>query len=291
VQSQPTSRKILSVGKTGDQKQQILEVLKKARGAAMSLSDIAIQVRAKPQQVLTLLGQLKGEVECVSRATMESTASMKWEDVDSKWKLAGVAAKAQVKWPPRPGSVPFGSESRASLEERLKKGKLSQDRVALAAWLGHEGALPLSKGGPPADLSLFFLGLSRWKEEVRIRGLAAAAEKALAVFEAARPGDARPRKAVEAVFAWTKKSAAVGVARGTALGAEEAAKEAPEGAPRAAASAAFRLGILASAIEEKRAVDAIEVLVSEVVSELIAALPETDLRAAVAGELGAWSLA
>src|SRR2546423_6846175 len=104
----------------------------------MALSEIAMRVQLAPQQVLTLLGQLKGEVECASRATMESNVSMKWEDVDSKWRIAGAGpAKAPVKWPPRPGSVPFGSETVAQLEERLRKGKLARDRVVLAAWLGH----------------------------------------------------------------------------------------------------------------------------------------------------------
>src|SRR5271167_3683493 len=116
----------------------------------MSLSDIALQVGLPAKQILTLLGQLQGTVECVSKATMESTVSMKWEDVDSKWRIAGDAAtKAPIKWPPRPGSVPFGSETQAQLEERVAKGKLTLDRVVLAAWLGHEGARAMLGGKAP----------------------------------------------------------------------------------------------------------------------------------------------
>jgi len=282
------------VSKAGDQKQRILEVLKKARGAAVSLSDIALHARLPAQQVLTLLGQLKGEVECVSRATMESTVSMKWEDVDSKWKIKGGPAKAPVKWPPRPGTVPFGSETAAQLEERVKRGKLAQDRVTLAAWLGHEGAREVlgAKAPAPVELPAFLAGLSRWKEAVRVRGLAAAVLRALAAFESARPGDERPRRAANAALSWGKgeAKASAGLATGTALGAEEAAKEAPEGAGRSAALAAARLGILVSAIEAGKPASDIEALVAEVARELAAALPEADVRSAVKEELGAWAL-
>ena len=72
---------------TAIQRQQIVEILKKAKGAAVSLADLAGQLRVPKEQVLTLLGQLKGQVECVSKATMEEGASMKWTDVDSKWRI------------------------------------------------------------------------------------------------------------------------------------------------------------------------------------------------------------
>jgi hypothetical protein len=77
------------VGKsqTALQRQQILDLLGKHKGAALSLADLAGQLRLQKEQVLTLLGQLKGQVECVSKATMEEGASMKWTDVDSKWRL------------------------------------------------------------------------------------------------------------------------------------------------------------------------------------------------------------
>lgn len=283
------------MSKTADQKKLILEVLKKARGAAVSLSDIALHTRLQNQHVLTLLGQMMGEVECVSRATMESTVSMKWEDVDSKWKIAGTKAAAPVKWPPRPGSAPFGSETKDQLQERVKRGKLKEDRLLLAAWLGHGGARE-ALGARALDeaptLAAWLSGLSRWKEEVRIRGLAAAARGALPAFETARPGDERPRRAVEAALAYAKatKNASVGLATGTALGAEEAAKEAPEGAARAAATAAYRLGILVSAIEAGKAGPERETLVAEIARELAVALPDADLRAAVKDELGAWAL-
>ncbi len=284
------------MSKTADQKKQILEVLKKARGAAVSLSDIALHTRIPNHQVLTLLGQLKGEVECVSRATMESTVSMKWEDVDSKWKIAGTAAKAPVKWPARPGTAPFGSETADELKDRVKRGKLKQDRLLLAAYLGHEGARAvLGDRAPeiPGDVAAWLLGLVRWKEEVRVRGLAAAARKALAVFEAARPDDPRPRKAIEASLAYGKQSGGLMTAShatGTALGAEEAAKEAPEGPARAAAQAAFRLGILVSAIEAEKPADALATLAAEVAREVGAALSADEVRSAVKDELGPWAL-
>ncbi|MBX3468526.1 MAG: hypothetical protein KF878_16760 [Planctomycetes bacterium] len=72
---------------TAAAKQEILRLLGRAKGAVLGVNELARQLRMEPQQVLTLLGQLKGQVECVSKATMESRASMKWEDVDSKWRL------------------------------------------------------------------------------------------------------------------------------------------------------------------------------------------------------------
>ncbi len=283
------------MSKAADQKKQILEVLKKARGAAVSLSEIALHTRIANQQVLTLLGQLKGEVECVSRATMESTVSMKWEDVDSRWRIAGTAAKTATKWPPRPGSAPFGTETAPQLQERVKRGKLKESRLLLAAYLGHEGAREVLGSRAPAapvELGPWLDGLLRWGEETRIRGLAAAARKALAVFETARPGDERPRRAVEAALAYGKgaMTASTGHVTGTALGAEEAAREVPAGPAQAAATAACRLGILVSALEAGKPAAELETLVSEVARELAITLPETEARLAVREELGSWAL-
>lgn len=69
-------------------RKEILALLGRGRGAVVGVNEIARHVRMEPQQVLTVLGQLKGQVECVSRATQESEASMKWSAVDSKWRLA-----------------------------------------------------------------------------------------------------------------------------------------------------------------------------------------------------------
>lgn len=257
-----------------DQKKRIVELLKKNTTAAMSLSEIALLVRLPSQQVLTLLGQLKGEVECVSRATMESSVSMKWEDVDSRWRaVGGGSTKAPIKWPPRPGSAPFGSETAAQLKERLKKGKLTQDKLLLAAWLGHAGAREaLGPKAPPEtdDLTAWLLGLVRWNQPVRVRGLAAAASKALAAFGAARPEDERPKRAIEAALAFAKSpgDAAAQLATGTALGAEEAAKDAPEGPARGAATLAYRIGILVAAVSARKPAADLEGLAAEIAGGL-----------------------
>ncbi|HZV00343.1 MAG TPA: hypothetical protein VFF73_26730 [Planctomycetota bacterium] len=280
----------MAKGQTAEQKQRLLEILKKARGAAVSLSDLALYSGIPAHQVLTLLGQLGDQVECASRATMESHASMKWEDVDSTWRIKGVAAKAPVKWPPRPGTVPFGSETAADLETRMKRGKLAHDNVVLAAWLGHAGAREVLGAKAPAevaDLGEWFAGFRRWKTPVLVRALAAATRRALAAFDAARPGDERPQRAVTAAFAYAKEGGKAGRPTGTALGAEEAAKEAPEGPARAAATAAARLGILIAAIEAGKPTEA---LVAEVAGAVMQALPDADARAAVREELGAWAL-
>lgn len=276
---------------SADQKQKILEVLKKNRGAAMALGDIAGAVGLQPQHVLTLLGQMKGEVELVAKATMESGASMKWSEVDSKWRLAGSGgAKAPVQWKPRPETAPFGSEPAAELAERLKRNRLSPDRCALAAWLGHPGAREAlgAKALPEApDLAAWFQGFLRWGEERRIRALAAATRKALAAFEAALPGDPRPRRAIEAALATLKS----GPVPGAAQQAEKAAAEVPEGPARAGAMAASRLAVLATTAEAKiTKAQQVEDLVAEVARALAAAAPEADLRAAVQAELGSWAL-
>jgi hypothetical protein len=280
----------MAKGQTAEQKQRLLEILKKGRGAAVSLSDLALYSGIPAHQVLTLLGQLGDQVECASRATMESHASMKWEDVDSTWRIKGVAANAPVKWPPRPGTVPFGSETAADLETRMKRGKLVHDNVVLAAWLGHAGAREVLGAKAPAvvaDLGEWLAGFRRWKPPVLVRALAAATRRALASFTSARPGDERPLRAVEAASAYAKDGGKAGRPTGTALGAEEAAKEAPEGPARSAATAAARLGILIAAIEAGKPTEA---LVAEVAGAVAQALPDADARAAVKEELGAWAL-
>jgi hypothetical protein len=284
----------MAKGKAAEQKQRILEFMKKSRGAAVSLSDIALHAQLPSGQVLTLLGQLKDQVECVSRATMESHVSMKWEDVDSKWRLlASSGAKAPVKWPPRPGSLPFGTETAAELEARMKSGKLARDRAGIAAWLGHAGAREaLGTLAPPVppDLAAWLSGFVRWKEATRVRALGGATRRALAAFEAVRPGDERPRRAVEAALSYARGEGAPGRATGTALEVEKAASEVPEGAARFAAMAAFRLGILVAASEAKKPAADLDALAAEVTGALVLALSEEEIRAAVREELGGWAL-
>ena len=78
----------MAKSKTSEARRQILDLLAKSGRAVVGVEEIAAHVKLPKAQVLTILGQLKGEVECVSRATMHESASMKWHDVDSKWRLA-----------------------------------------------------------------------------------------------------------------------------------------------------------------------------------------------------------
>jgi len=64
------------------------------------------------------------------------------------------------------------------------------------------------------------------------------AEHVLPYFEEKYPGDDRPRKAIEAVRAWSRSEIRVGEAREAAYAAHAAARDADESAARAAARAA-----------------------------------------------------
>ncbi|MGY1776845.1 putative immunity protein [Geodermatophilus sp. SYSU D00804] len=70
------------------------------------------------------------------------------------------------------------------------------------------------------------------------RYAAGCAREVLALFEAERPGDGRPRAAVEAADAFADGAARTVLQRTTALAAHRAAAEAPPGAAREAARAA-----------------------------------------------------
>ena len=78
------------------------------------------------------------------------------------------------------------------------------------------------------------------EQDQRILALWAAdcAEHVLPFFEASRPEDDRPRKAIEAGRAWAQGEMACGKARAAAVAAHAAARAADEGPARAAARAA-----------------------------------------------------
>ena len=64
------------------------------------------------------------------------------------------------------------------------------------------------------------------------------ARRALPHFEGERPGDDRPRRAIEAGWAWARGEIEVGEARAAAIAAHTAAREADRDAARAAGHAA-----------------------------------------------------
>ena len=63
----------------------------------------------------------------------------------------------------------------------------------------------------------------------------------LAYFEAVYPGDARPRKAAEAAWAWVRDEITLSKARAAAFDAHAAARDANSSATRAAARAAVHV--------------------------------------------------
>lgn len=64
------------------------------------------------------------------------------------------------------------------------------------------------------------------------------AERALACFEAKRPGDLRPRRAIEAARNWVRGEVSMAAARAAAFAAHNAAREAGHASAGAAARAA-----------------------------------------------------
>jgi len=73
---------------------------------------------------------------------------------------------------------------------------------------------------------------------------AACAEHVLALFEAARPADPRPRRAIEAARAWARGEISMSAARAAGGHAMRAARD-QRGAPRHAAFAAGQAGVVA----------------------------------------------
>lgn len=81
------------------------------------------------------------------------------------------------------------------LRERMRRGALEARRVSLAARLGHEAAGLLFPDTTPPELSEAFAAL----DAPELRSYACdCAEGVLGIFERFRPGDARPRLAIEA---------------------------------------------------------------------------------------------
>ncbi|MGG3452446.1 putative immunity protein [Paenibacillus rhizolycopersici] len=64
------------------------------------------------------------------------------------------------------------------------------------------------------------------------------AERVLTCFEAERPGDLRPRKAIQAARAWVRGEVSMAAARAAAFAAHNAAREASHASASAAARAA-----------------------------------------------------
>ena len=97
----------------------------------------------------------------------------------------------------------------AWLRARVQAGELSQERLELAAYLGHPAA-----GAPPGNPDLTWTpenqaptwrwaeGLARWGVEAQTRAAVAATRQALRFWEAGDPLDYRPHVAVELAERW-----------------------------------------------------------------------------------------
>jgi hypothetical protein len=145
----------------------------------------------------------------------------------------------------------------AYLRERVRAGELTSDRLELAALCRHLGARAALGGAapePPPDDDWLHRSACAWgrsSKPVAVRMALIAAELVLPDFEATRPGEARPRRALKAAQAWlgapseeaaaeaaAAAAAAEGCFRGSPAGPEplNRAYEAAEWAARAAAA-------------------------------------------------------
>ncbi len=76
----------MAKGQAARSRQAVVDFLVANKGVA-TLGAIARAVGLKPEQLKTVMGQLKGQVECASKAGMDSEKSMNWFHVDSRWRL------------------------------------------------------------------------------------------------------------------------------------------------------------------------------------------------------------
>ena len=99
------------------------------------------------------------------------------------------------------GSV---EDEAAYLRERVRVGDLTQERLELAAYCGHEGARRAVAQAPypPKDPVEFALTLPGRNRLLLVLAAICSASLALTEFEARHPSDNRPRAAILAARAW-----------------------------------------------------------------------------------------
>jgi len=145
-----------------------------------------------------------------------------------------------------------GQHARARvLVDRMRSGLVQPHHLAVAGWLGDEAAglvvppwvpsIPVPDWSYPVRHALQHAGLER---PLLVRPAAGFAFRALPLFEAARPGDLRPRQAIEAARAWAacpceEHRLAARAAADAAYAAYSAAYAAADAAAYAAADAAY----------------------------------------------------
>jgi hypothetical protein len=290
----------MAKSKTGQQRELILELLRKNRGAVVGLAELAAHVKLPPAQVLTILGQLKDEVECVSKATMHEEASMRWTDVDSKWKLKGPApAKPPIAWPARPAATDPAAAANATADELRARlgGGTGRERLLAAAWAGHAPAREAAGDAPspPDDLEAWALGFLRFPKPAAVVAAHAAVRAALAPHEAMLRMDSRPRRAHDAVGAWLASPSRDGATACTAAGiqAEKSAESVGPRAPKfaAAARAAYHAALLAWSVESGADPARQEAAARDAIRAAANAAEPSAIRDAVREAVVAWALA
>ena len=110
-------------------------------------------------------------------------------ELERAWRTSG-AREDEVRW----------------IEACVRAGELPPERVALAAYVGHEAAGqalgPDAPSGDAEDLRSWVLGLMPWGKAACLRVALAAARCVLPVYARQHPTDDRPRLMIEAVEDW-----------------------------------------------------------------------------------------
>ena len=201
------------------------------------------------------------------------------------------------------GSV---EDEAAYLRQRVRVGDLTQERLELAAYCGHEGASAATNLGPPRlGLEGWACGLSAFGQAVSVRALVALGRLQLATWELLYPEDHTQREALESAEQWLLSQAgprSLASAK-TASYARERAYLAricrdPDGseylAASVAAAAAFAAAAECDLVSEPERVSRAELCLQGCVAELIAwgapELTEDTARNAMTGSLIEWAL-
>lgn len=128
---------------------------------------------------------------------------------------------------------------------RVRTGALAIEQLELLAHAGHEPACrALGRPAPelPEDLERWVQKVGSWSRPAEVAAATAAARLVLPTYEEARPGDLRPRRALEAAERWLGQALEVIEVSSLLEDAAAAARETPAHTAQRAAWACYHAG-------------------------------------------------